>query len=105
MNEIVAEGAFLSKVHPPIYAIVHAVMLSKKHQRSSSTVQEEGLTNEGRHHLLLLHKQVHDKRSIAESLHVYINRVRLTVCEVGWHIFERNITSFTTLENTPHPPL
>ena len=43
--------AFLSKVHSPIYAAVHAVTLSKKHQRSS-TVQEEGLTNEGQDHLL-----------------------------------------------------
>ena len=31
LNEVVAKGAFLSKVHPPIYATVHAVMLSKKH--------------------------------------------------------------------------
>ena len=46
-------------------------MLSKKHWRSS-TVQEEGLENEGKHHLLLLHKQAHDKRGIAESLHVVI---------------------------------
>ena len=30
-----------------------------------------GLANEGRHHLLLVYKQVHDKRGIAESLHVY----------------------------------
>jgi len=73
-----AKGIFLSKVRPPIYAIVHAVMLSKKHQRSS-TVQEEGLTNEDRHHL---HKQAHEK-SIAESLQAYINRARLTECEVG----------------------
>jgi len=41
-------------------------MLSKKHQKSS-TVQEEGLTNEGRDHL---HNQAHDKRGIVESLHV-----------------------------------
>ena len=27
MNEVVAKGAFLSKVRPPIYAAVHAVML------------------------------------------------------------------------------
>ena len=49
-------------------------------------VQEEGLTNEGRHHLLLLHKQVHDKsrkKNVAKSLHKYLNRVRLTACEVG----------------------
>ena len=62
-TKVVAKGAFLS---PPI----HAVMLSKKHQRSS-TVQEEGPTNEGRHHfhLLLLHEQAYDKRGIGESLH------------------------------------
>ena len=30
-----------------------------------------------------LHKQVHDKRGIAESLHVYTNKARQTVCEVG----------------------
>jgi len=47
---------------------------------------EVGLINEGRYHLLLLHKQVHDKRGFAESLHVYINSFRLSVCvrcEVG----------------------
>ena len=31
LNEVVAKGAFLSKVHPLIYAAVHAVMLSKKY--------------------------------------------------------------------------
>ena len=61
LNEVVAKGDFLSKVCPPIYAAAPAVMLSKKHQRST-TVQEEGLTDEGRH---LLCKQVHDKRGIA----------------------------------------
>ena len=30
----------------------------------------ERLSNEGRHNLLLLYKQVHDNSSIAESLHV-----------------------------------
>ena len=40
--------------------------------------QEEGLTNEGRHHLLLLYKQVHDKKGIAELIQAYITRVRLT---------------------------
>ena len=29
LNEVVAKSAFLSKVHPPIYVAVHAVMLSK----------------------------------------------------------------------------
>ena len=43
-------------------------------------MQKEGLTYEGRHHLL---KQAQDKRGIAESLQVSINRARLTVCEVG----------------------
>ena len=30
----------------------------------SSTVQEEGLPNEDRYHLLLLHKQEHDKEAL-----------------------------------------
>ena len=62
---------------PTHLCAVHAVMLGKKHRRSS-TVQEEGLTDEGRHHLLSLHKQAHDKRGIAESLHAQITRARLT---------------------------
>lgn len=33
-----------------------------------NTVQEERLTNEDTHHLLLLYKQVHDNRGIAEFL-------------------------------------
>ena len=41
-------------------------------------MQEEGLTNEGRHHLLLLHKQAHDNRGIAESLHTII-KVQLKI--------------------------
>ena len=58
--------------------------------RRSSTVQEEGLTNEGRHHLLLLRKQAHDKRDIEEILHAQITRARLTACEVG--VFSREIS-------------
>ena len=47
-------------------------------------MQEKGLTNEGRHHLLLLHKQAHDKRSrITAHVHVDLYRARLTACEVG----------------------
>ena len=33
-QEIVAKGAFLSKVYPPINALEHVVMLSKKHTGS-----------------------------------------------------------------------
>ena len=88
LNEVATKGAFLSKVCP--CTTVHAVMLSKNHQRSS-TVQEEGLTIEGRHNLLLLYKQVHEKRGIAESQHAYINRARLTTCDVdlfSWEILQ-----------------
>ena len=53
LTEVVAKGAFLSKVRPPICAVLHGIILSKKHRRSS-TVQEEGLT---RQPLLLLHKR------------------------------------------------
>ena len=50
LNEIISKDAFLLKVWPPIYAIVHAVMQSKKHRRSS-TMQEEGVTNDHRYYL------------------------------------------------------
>ena len=39
------------------------------------------------HHLLLLHKQMHDKRGIAESLHMYTNRARLNAC-MKWMYFQ-----------------
>ena len=77
--EAIAKDVFLSEVRPPIKVIVQAVMSSKKHQRSGAT-QEEGLTNEGRHHLLLLYKQAHDKRSIAEHSLV----LRLSPSRRGW---------------------
>ena len=60
-------------------------------------MQEEGLTNEGRHHLLLLSKQAHDKRGIAESLHAQITRPRLTACEVGVHVFSREISQLSKI--------
>ena len=89
LNEVVAKGAFLSRkynVLPPIYAAVHAVMLSKKQHK-------------GRHvPLLSLPKQAHDKRSIAESLHAQITRARLTACEVG--VFSREISQCLKI----HPP-
>ena len=49
-------------------------MLSKKHQRSS-TVQEVGLTND--HCCYCISKRM------TSLNHAYINRARLTVCEVG----------------------
>ena len=101
-NEIVAKDAFLSKVHPPIYATVPAVTLSKKHQRSS-TVQEEALTNHSRHHLLLLHKQAHDKRSIKKSLQAYRNTSRLTACELTRWAYSRRISHLSKI--CPPPSL
>ena len=66
-------------------------------------MQEEGLINEGRHHLLLLHNQVHDKRGIAESLHMYITMARLTMarltlCQVG--VVSSEISQLSKM----HPP-
>ena len=55
-------------------------MSSKKQQKSGTVQEEEGLTNEGTHHLLLLHKQAHH---IVGSLPAYVNRAGLTVCEMG----------------------
>ena len=48
--------------------------------------------------LLLLHKQVHDKRGIAESLHAQMTRARLTACKVG--VFSREISQLSKI----HPP-
>ena len=64
--KFVAKVVFLSEVCPPI-----TCGYVKQEAQRSSTLQEKGPTNEGMHHLLLLHKQVHDKRGIAESLHAY----------------------------------
>ena len=61
--------------------------------------REEALTNEGRQQLPLLHKQMHDKRGTAESLHAYITRAKLTFHMVG--IFLREITQLSKI----HPPL
>ena len=98
LNEVVAKGAFsLSGQYTHLLMPQHMQLCLA---RSSSTVQEEELTNEARYYLLLLHKQTYGKRGIAESLHVYKTRARLTACEVG--VFLRYIT---TLENTSHPPL
>ena len=46
MNNCGGIGASLSKVHPPIYAIVLEVMLRSTEEPS---LQEEGLTSEGIH--------------------------------------------------------
>ena len=61
-------------------------------------MQEEGLKNEGRHHLLLLYKKAHDRNGIAESLQAYITRARLTVGEVG--IFLKETSQLSKI----HPP-
>ena len=56
--------------------------------------------HEGRHPpLLLLRKQAHDKRGIAESLHVQITRARLTACEVG--VFSREISQLSKIHTHP----
>ena len=53
----------------------------------------EGLTNEGRHNLLLLHKQAHDKRGITESLHAQ---------SVRWAYFQEK---YHNSRKYTHPPL
>ena len=61
-----------------------------------------GLANESRHHLLILHKQAHDKRGIAESIHAYISRTRgrPTAFDVG--VFLRKNKTTNSL-NMPTP--
>jgi len=53
--------------------VVRAVTLVKKQQKSS-TVQEERLTNEGRHHLLLLNKQEHMTRAAVQNHPTYVTK-------------------------------
>ena len=55
-------------------------------------MQKEELTNAGRHNL---HKPADEKRSIAESMHTYVTRARLTACEVG--IFSREISQLSKI--------
>ena len=62
-------------------------------------MQEEGLLNEGRHNLLLLRNQAHDKRGIAESPHAQLTRARPTACEVG--VFSREISQLSKLRPPP----
>ena len=57
------------------------VTLGKRHRRSS-TVQEEGLTNDGRQYLLLLHKQEHKKEALQNHYMHTINTAGLSECEV-----------------------
>ena len=56
------------KVRPPIYAAVHAVMFSK--EEAALCTRKDYITNEGRHHLLLLLKSKHVTKE-AFALHVY----------------------------------
>ena len=69
---------FSLEVRPLIYAHLFLPQATKKQH-----FVEEGLTNEGRHNLLLLYKQADDKRGIADSLHAYTTRARPTEFEVG----------------------
>ena len=79
LNEVVAKGCF-SLESMPTY-LCHSTYCYVEQEAVL-----EGLTNEGWHHL---HKQMYDK-TIADSLHAYINRARPTTCKVGiLHIFER----------------
>lgn len=72
LNEVIAEDA-CSRMYSESNAVS---MLNREHWRT--TLKRVGLTNEVRHYLLLLHKQVHDRNWIAKG-----------------HVI--------TLENTPPP--
>lgn len=80
----------LSKVCQPTSLCYGTCSCEQEALKLWSSVQEEGLASEARHHLLYLHKQAHAKRDIAESLHACTNWARLTACEVG--VFSREIS-------------
>ena len=88
LNEVVSKCALLSKYANQFMPtnLCHSTccyVIIKQEALNKQRCAREGLTNEGRHHSLLLHKQAHDRRGIAELLHEYITRSRLTACEVG----------------------
>ena len=62
--------------------LLSAVLNYDVGQEKQYCTQEEGQTNEGRHQSMLLYKQAHGTRSIADSQHGYIYRASLTACEV-----------------------
>ena len=62
LNEVAAKGAFLSNIRPPIHATLQYMWLC-------SAVQEEGVTNEGRHR---------KKTELA-----YRTTLSFTVCQTG----------------------
>ena len=64
MNEVVVKGALLSKVHLCTYLCSSTRSYVEQEGR---TLQEEGLTNEDRHHL---QKQARDKRGLVELQHL-----------------------------------
>ena len=71
LNEVVAKVLFPFKVCLLIYAIVHAVILSKKYQRSSSE-QEDGLMSESRHHFLLVHQQAYMTKKVLQNHYIHM---------------------------------
>lgn len=56
----------VQSIFPPIYALVHAVIYMSTSKGGS--VEVVGQTSEGKHHLLLLYNQMHDKR-LKATLH------------------------------------
>ena len=86
LNEVVAKGALCPQKYTYSCCSTCGYIEALKKQHCA-----RGRTNKSR-------QQVHDKRSIAESLHVYITRAKLTACEMG--IISREIS---TLKNTPTP--
>ena len=58
---------FIVHVQLPIHAAAQTVICQTAKHWRGSIVKEVGLTNRGRHCLLLLYKQVHDKRQLLQS--------------------------------------
>ena len=50
-----------------------------------------------------VHKQVLDKRGIAESQHANTNTARLTACEVG--VYLKEISQLSKICPPPYPPI
>ena len=82
--------SYLDLINITHHILAHTIAPSYQEYQRSSTVQEEGLTND-------LHKQAHDKKHSRITKRVHKLGYRLTAGEVG--VFSREI--FTTCKNVP----
>ena len=64
--------------------------------KPACVVEEVGPTNEGRQHLLLLHKQVHNKRGVAISIAQGLECILQEKCQNPWEYTHHTTKAYYT---------